>query len=297
MFCIECGTKMALQAKFCRQCGTAADVGGAAVNVTKPADPAGKSPAAKVEQPVLAALAAPPSREELYQAVVGEKRRAFYFDAFLALDRDQKASVPWNWGAFFGLSWWLIYRRMWKNAALCYLLLLSTAAVFLWELQSSDSPRLVAGAWLFTWFFMRLIAGGAGTEIYYSHCKKILTQQVKSGGATVQALAQAGGVSWAAPLIFLALSSMLSGLVGWAIMSSNAYHDYETKAQVEMATVHLSPESPYSQPVPSQVNAGAGGVSPAASGNSGHRRAACRPASSTSLYEALLPPCEPPNHQ
>jgi len=295
MFCIECGTQLSLQAKFCRHCGTPADAGGATVNVTKPANLAGKSIEAKVE-PALAAVFQLASQEELYRAVVGEKSHSFYVNDFLALDRSKKAPTAWNWAAFFGLFWWLLYRRMWKNAAICYLLLLSTATVFIWDLKSSDNPRLVAAVWLLTWLFMRIIAGGAGTEIYYSHCKKkILAEQAKGGAALVQTLAQAGGVSRTVPLVIMALSSMLTGMVGWGISSS--YRDYETKAQVEISSVRSVSNSPYGQYVPSQVDAEAGGAAPAASGESGHRHAPCRPASNTSMYEALFPPCEPLKHQ
>ena len=243
MYCTECGTSMALQAKFCRECGTAADRREGAADVPDRKEQTGDSSAADGIPPAVVVETQPLSQGDVYRALVGDKNRAVYVQAFLALDKDKKAATPWNWAAFFGMFWWLLYRRMWRNAAICYFLWLSIATVFTWELQGAESPWLVAGGWLLVSFFMCVIAGGAGTEIYYSHCKKILNRQMKEGTVTVQTLEKAGGVSRWAPLAVLAVNAMLSSMLGWAISQSSAYRAYETRAQLETSVGSTATES------------------------------------------------------
>lgn len=49
---------------------------------------------------------------DLYKAVIGERSQARYLTKFKQFHRAGKASVGWNWAAFFATFVWLLHRKM-----------------------------------------------------------------------------------------------------------------------------------------------------------------------------------------
>jgi len=57
-----------------------------------------------------------PTRNPLYEAVIGPRNAAFYLAYFKRADERGYAPISWNWPAFFLGPIWLLYRRLYQGA-------------------------------------------------------------------------------------------------------------------------------------------------------------------------------------
>ena len=92
MFCPKCGSSNDDTVKLCVSCGHAL--------------------------PAAAIPPEPASDQQYYTAVLGADNQEYYLDHFSRFDDDGKISPTWNWSALLVTFYWLLYRKMWVDAAI-----------------------------------------------------------------------------------------------------------------------------------------------------------------------------------
>lgn len=51
--------------------------------------------------------------QQRYEAVIGDNNRIYYMTKFERFDQRGEGLQPsWNWAAYFGAGWWMVYRKM-----------------------------------------------------------------------------------------------------------------------------------------------------------------------------------------
>jgi Pilin (bacterial filament)/Protein of unknown function (DUF2628) len=64
-----------------------------------------------------------PDMEALYRAAVGPEKADYYVPKFLRFDEVGASKISWNWPSFFVAFWWGLYRRMYRNSLIYFLLI------------------------------------------------------------------------------------------------------------------------------------------------------------------------------
>ena len=111
---------------------------------------------------------------KLYEAVIGEPRRAYYLDRFFTFDKQGKTGLTWNWAAFASALNWSLYRGMWRWAVgygvvmVALVLLVLAAGKFVLDLPN--------GSLLLAWGVLLLVTSVAtavtADALYYRHCER-----------------------------------------------------------------------------------------------------------------------------
>ena len=221
MFCSKCGSSNDDAAKFCASCGNA---------LTLTAKAASISPA-----PADGSV----SDEEYYKAVLGPKNQDYYLDHFSRFDDEGKISPTWNWSAFLVTFYWLLYRKMWLNAAI-YFLLPYLLLILFWVVGAvaGGAVGFVVSLGYFAYVGAVFIAMPLyANALYYRQCKKtIATVRATTQGTQRQLgeLAGKGGTSHAAYVLILIIT-FVSVIGILAAIAIPAYQDYTSKARMTQA--------------------------------------------------------------
>lgn len=219
MFCSKCGSSNDDAAKFCVSCGHALPliVGSASIS------PAGEAA----------------SDEEYYKAVLGPKNQDYYLDHFSRFDDERKLSPTWNWSAFLVTFCWLLYRKMWVDAAIYFFLPFMLWVLF-WVVGAvaGGLVGIVGSLVLFGYLAAAFIAMPMyANALYYKHCKKVI-ETVRSTTQGTQSqlgeLAGKGGTSHTAYISILIVTSVaVIGIL--AAIAIPAYQVYTAKARMTQA--------------------------------------------------------------
>ena len=136
--------------------------------------------------------------EEL-RAFVGPKAK-YYLSAWRATVNEKRTTF--NWAAFFGTAAWLLYRKMYRLAALCLGVIFCVSIV-----EDIASASVPAAVWGLT---TGIIVGYYGNRWYFHHALRAVGQLRSSG---LRALAKRGGTSPVAVLVLfiLVLVALLLG--------------------------------------------------------------------------------------
>lgn len=174
MFCPKCGKANDDSARSCRFCGA--------------------------ELPVLAPAGRSVDPAESVEAFVGAKNRDYYVALFDRFERGGSRFV-WHWPAFFFTFCWLLYRKMWLNAAI-YLVLSSflmnpmmTGVALAGGLRNVANQLPLTLAWLVISF---AIVPMIAPYLYYRHYKaKLRKLEVSESDAVrrIIRLQERGGIS------------------------------------------------------------------------------------------------------
>lgn len=218
MFCPKCSISNVVSAKFCSACGYA----------LSPSGHTGTAPQTETK--------APSASEEFYKAAIGPKNQDYYLDKFLRFDRAGKAGASWHWPAFFLTFYWFLYRKMWLNAAI-YFVLPYVALVLLGivgAMAGRGADAIVGFAYviyLASIFFLPPVYANA---LYYRHCRhKIAEVRASSSDRQRQLgeLSAKGGTSHVVLIIVLVLGFVaVIGIL--AAIAIPTYHDYTIRARV-----------------------------------------------------------------
>lgn len=216
MFCPQCGAHFEGTANYCTACGY--KVSGAT----------GVTPVDKPINPTL-------STDDKYKALIGPNRQGYYLRRFAHFNKRGKIGVSWNWPAFFVGFWWLLYRKMWLNALLYfllpYVLMLALGII-------SVLVRWTSDAFVIAWYAVYLplifvVFPMYANALYYMHCRrKIHTAQVRGTSPQQQLLdlARDGGTSNGA--VFVLLAFALVAIVGiLAAIAIPQYQAYVTRSE------------------------------------------------------------------
>jgi hypothetical protein len=174
-------------------------------------------------------------QEDFYEYFIGHRNTDFYLAAFKKFDAGNGV-VSWNWPAFFLTLPWLLYRKMWLNAIL-YWLLVPIVSAFLGLLLagvSEDPDVAVLGYYGVNFAISFLFVPMISNRLYYVHARsKIqkIVNHVSDADDQLRRVSQAGGTSSAGAIavtIFIVVA--LIGIL--AAIAIPAYQDYTIRAQV-----------------------------------------------------------------
>jgi Protein of unknown function (DUF2628) len=96
-----------------------------------------------------------------------------YFDKYSTTGK----KINWNWSAFFSLSMWWLYRKMYAYGFLViFVLILSD---LLWA--------YLLGPWgvLVSWLFPSILGGLYGDYLYLRHASKKIAKGINASGVTI----------------------------------------------------------------------------------------------------------------
>jgi len=182
------------------------------------------------------------SKEELFEAAVGEAKADYYVPRFMAYEEAGKAGIGWNWPAFLVTFPWLLWRRMWGTAGLYFLaplvfsILIGIIGAFAGE---ASGAMLIGGLYIVFMLAMWIVPGMFGNAWYYAHCKsqiKEVSRREKVPAEQIAALEKKGGTSWIGLGIYLGFVVVGTALIGIAAaIAIPAYQDYTLKAKVSEA--------------------------------------------------------------
>lgn len=170
---------------------------------------------------------------DLLSIYVGPKNADYYARQFERIER-QGSAASWNWPAFFITSIWLLYRKMWLNAFLYWLVLpflLGVVAALVMSFVGVNAGNLVyyGSYFLISLVLMPMLAN----FLYYRHAQKKL-EKVAATAVSVEAqsaeLARIGGTSNVVLIVVPILMIVVVGIL--AAIAIPAYQDYTVRAQV-----------------------------------------------------------------
>jgi Protein of unknown function (DUF2628) len=251
MYCKSCGHVSADEAAFCSKCGAAV-----AVTRSEPVAPPIKSaldPASSAAWPEEWEF-----DEELWRRAIGPRNTDYYLWRFQR-KHDGDTSLGWHWPAFFILTFWLLYRRMWGWAALyCF-------GGFAIGIPAGLIARHLtpeAGVALIRWSTILLtlaaivlgyvVAPLVANNLYYLHLKKMIARQraqAKSRALVLKNVEARGGTGIAGHV----LAAILLVCVLLEIIAISIYA-YQERANHKKATVAIVAGKSVARQVDAYVN-------------------------------------------
>ena len=206
-YCHHCGGALVADAKFCSSCGTRVDRVSAPVAQARPDAQAG------VPLPTVPhAAEAPASKVNLVQVFVGPKY-AHYREKWQSMAQ-RKSKQSWSWTALLFNVYWLAYRKMYLLSVT--LLTMHVAWMAFGEYMQWSAWKIVLYS-----FFIPIWLGVYGNDFYLQHLKVKLKRVTETAPAPewTRRAAAAGGTSWWAVLLTVALFIALALTANWLLES------------------------------------------------------------------------------
>lgn len=233
MFCSECRAQNNLVARYCVGCGS--ELKHFLID-NEPAIAQPSMPAFSLTQSDTSYKSL--SRKEQYQAVIGSNQD-YYLKKFLEFDREGQGRPSWHWPAFFVTFYWMLYRKMWRNAVLYFILpyvaliIVGIAAGIMGGVGAPIAGLLYLALMVGLWFVPPLYADA----LYYNHCRQVIAnarQHTSHPHRLYGILSTRGGTSNLFIIIIVFISFVVMIGVLAAIMIP-AYHNYVMRAKTTQA--------------------------------------------------------------
>jgi len=221
MFCSKCGKPNDDAASFCASCG-----------YVLPLTPL-TDPRAQVEDPA--------SDEEYYKAVIGPRSQDYYLDHFARFDDEGRISPSWHMPGLLVTFCWMLYRKMWLNAAIYIFLPLALAIPF-WMIglvTGRISGFMAAAGYLSYFVVIFVLVPMYANAIYHRHCRKVIAAVRATTQGTQKQLAEISGKGGTSNAVFIVLLSiMFVAFIGMlAAVAIPAYQGYTLRARTAKAEV------------------------------------------------------------
>jgi len=181
------------------------------------------------------------SQTELYKAVVGSKNQDYYLRHFSRFEGQGKTGTSWHWPAFFLTFYWLLYRKMWRQALLYFfapylVLILIFALSALAGKVSANVMGIANGVFFISMFVLPPIYANA---FYFRHCKNKIAEAAASSPDLqnqLGALSSKGGTSRIAfILMFIFIFLAVIGIL--AAIAIPAYQQYTSRYRLAEAVL------------------------------------------------------------
>lgn len=159
--------------------------------------------------------------QNLYEAILGEKKRIYYLTKFELFDQQPPGlKASWNWPAFLCGGVWALYRKMYG-----WFFAFWGVAILSNIFEKAGSPGIGALVFLAPWIAFTIYAN----SLYHSSVKKkiaVAQFTVKDESKLLEYLRYKGGVhAWV--IWFFGLIPLIGILAAIAIP---AYHNYKIKS-------------------------------------------------------------------
>jgi len=170
---------------------------------------------------------------DLLSAYVGPKNADYYakkFDGF----KSGGSSISWHWPAFFVSAWWLLYRKMWLNALL-YWIVLPTVLSLLTVLVAMAAGAEASAIFYYGVYGLIafLLVPMFANRLYYRHAQKKADKVASITSSAEQQAAELSRIGGTSNVVLVALPIILIVVIGIvAAISIPAYNDYTIRAQV-----------------------------------------------------------------
>jgi Tfp pilus assembly protein PilE len=220
MFCPKCGNSNDDSAKFCSGCGN-------------------MLPQAVKDAPPQTEVDGSRNLDEFHKAIIGPKNQGYYLSHFSRFDSNGKIGASWHWPAFFVTFYWFLYRKMWLNALIYFLLpyLVMIPIGIAAAMAGKSADTIVGIGYLVYVAAVFLLPPMYANALYYKHCKKIISETNASSNDVQRQLGELsgkGGTSNVALIIVLVFAFVaIIGIL--AAIAIPAYQDYTTKARLAEA--------------------------------------------------------------
>jgi type II secretory pathway pseudopilin PulG len=215
MFCPKCKASNEANATVCSSCGEALPrLPGKFQSVQQSSDTTGNT-------------------AEYYKAILGPVNQDYYLDMFAGFDRAGAVSVTWHRHAFVASFFWLLYRKMWREALIYFL-----APCLLMPLLG-----VIGGTFLVTLGYVLYAVGIVfwlpmyANALYYNHCKKQIAMVSASSVDLQQQLGELSAKGGTGNVTFMGVVALVSvvvlGILAAIVMS--AYQGYTVKTHTAKA--------------------------------------------------------------
>ncbi len=117
----------------------------------------------------------------LYKAAVGNKGQDYYLRQFARFDAAGRTGPNWHWAAYWSTLNWLIYRRMWKHAAVYLAAILGGALVIFGLGKLAFGYSSTNGLLLFLGFLTAsyIVPGLYANGWFYNFCQDRISKALR----------------------------------------------------------------------------------------------------------------------
>ncbi|WP_169891057.1 DUF2628 domain-containing protein [Litchfieldia alkalitelluris] len=207
MFCINCGSKLEENSKFCHHCGHAVPLNKESVQRKEEKIDTTVQQVNHIDQVEVSTSVEPNGKalevdDRLLSLFVGEKKKDYYLKKWAKGDRS------WNWAAFFLSFFWLGYRKIYKPILIMMAIFLAIDLVVVLIGLDDTNINNAIGISVAVYF------GIWGNFLYRKHASKHIKEMInqhQSDEIIERELKIRGGGSWKG--VFVALGLFVSYLV------------------------------------------------------------------------------------
>lgn len=170
---------------------------------------------------------------DLLASYVGPKNADYYANKFEQI-KSGGGSISWHWPAFFIASFWLLYRKMWLNAFLYWIVLPIVLSVLSVIATMSIGPEAGAivyyGPYLLIAFILLPMFAN---RLYYRHAQAKADKVASITSSADQQAAELSRIGGTSNIVLVVIPFVLVFVLGiLAAIAIPAYQDYTIRAQV-----------------------------------------------------------------
>ncbi|MDH3620827.1 MAG: pilin [Gammaproteobacteria bacterium] len=170
---------------------------------------------------------------DLLSSYVGPKNADYYERKFEHI-KSGGGSISWNWPAFFITSIWLLYRKMWLNAFLYWIVLpvaLMILAVVATLVISPNAGGIVYYGLYFLIAFV--LVPMLANRLYYRHAQAKANKVASITSSAEQQAAELSRIGGTSNVVLVVVPFILIAGIGiLAAIAIPAYQDYTIRAQI-----------------------------------------------------------------
>lgn len=263
MFCPECGKKNDQVAEFCSQCGSQllveAGVTIAHARASEPAHTQAQTAGVVIASKLRAETQKPPKSQSpnnatssvqehpqqdmknYYRAFIGIVNTDYYLRKFHHFDANRQIAPTWHWPAFFVTFYWLIYRKLWLQAVIYFLMpfILTTVILIISSTLKDFVNTIITLVFFASILSMLFLPPMFANAIYYKHCKKQISELDESCETHIQLadLAAKGGVS---KLAFFLVIMFNLPIIGYFLKSGYSIYQDHTVSEKVIGALNLA---------------------------------------------------------
>ena len=169
---------------------------------------------------------------DLLASYVGPKNADYYARKFEQIKSG--SSVSWHWPAFFIASFWLLYRKMWLNAFLYWIVLPVALTVLSVIATTSIGPEAGAIVYYGPYFLIAFILLPMfANRLYYRHAQAKANKVASITSSADQQAAELSRIGGTSNVVLVVIPFVLVFVLGiLAAIAVPAYQDNTIRAQV-----------------------------------------------------------------